>query len=748
MGAVFSVYEESLRRTLAMKVALPRGKRGDPGEPRPVDPVSLGRFLEEAQITAQLDHPGIVPIYELSVNDGGQVFFTMKLVRGENLAVIFKKAAAGKEGWDQTRVLNVLLRACEALAFAHSRKVIHRDLKPANIMVGRFGETYVMDWGVARVLDGDDRHDLRLRSEEEQEKTRIVSDRRGEAGEEGDSPLVTLDGEVVGTPAYMPPEQAAGQIDRLGPPSDVYGMGAILYELLAGHLPYVEPGVRVSPRSILRWVLDGPPKPLGASHPELAPELIAICEKAMAREMEDRYPSMEELAEDLRAYLEQRVVRAYAAGPVAELKKWVARNRLAAVFTLAGLFVVAGLGFGLAWQQSRSARSLAEERDRVQQANLIITEERDRADAERKRVMRISDGRRLEALTAEMDELWPALPETEATMRAWLERARDLLSRLPQHEQTLAELRSRATAGPHRLDSEMKKFLEHRATDQAVPLGGEFKTEEERAEHIAEIDYWIVEMQQVMDREREFSFGDDLDTAWWHEALYELVMGLRDLAEDDPLGPTARNIEQRLEYAQSTHHASIFDHAEEWDLAIASIADPAQCPWYGGLELEPQLGVVPIGQDPQSGLWEFWHLQTGEKPERTPRGELIYGEESGLVLILIPGGRFLMGAQAEDPEGPQFDADATREEANPDGAPVPMELDPFFLSKHEMTQGQWLRIVGENPSYYGKNLKRPDLRIHTLLYPVESVTWDRATEVLHRRLRMSLPTEAQWEYAC
>ena len=511
-------------------------------------------------------------------------------------------------------------------------------------------------------------------------------------------------------------------------------MGAILYELLAGHMPYVEPGVRVSPRTVLRWVLDGPPRQLGANYPEVAPELVAICEKAMAREMADRYPSMEELAEDLRAYLEQRVVRAYAVGPLAELRKWVARNRLVAAFTLVALIVVAGLGFGLAWQQA--------------QTNRVITQERDRADAERKRVMRISDGRRLEELVAEMDELWPALPETEAAMQGWIGRARDQLTRLPQHEQTLSELRSRAVAGPHRLDSEMRKFLEHKAADQAVALGGEFKTEEERAEHIAELDYWIVEMQKVMDREREFSFGDDLDTAWWHDALYELVMGLRDLAEDDPVGPSVRNIEQRLEYTQSTQRISIFDHAEEWDLALTSIADPDQCPLYDGLELEPQLGLVPIGQDRESGLWEFWHLQTGEKPGRTPRGELIYSEDSGLVFVLIPGGHFLMGAQADDPTRPQYDPGASHDEVNRDGELVPMELSPFFLSKYEMTQGQWLRITGQSPSYYGKNLKRPDLRVHSLLCPVESVTWDTATEVLHKRLRMDLPTEAQWEYAC
>ena len=281
-----------------------------------------------------------------------------------------------------------------------------------------------------------------------------------------------------------------------------------------------------------------------------------------------------------------------------------------------------------------------------------------------------------------------------------------------------------------------------------VFLGGEFKTEAERAEYVAELDYWIAGMQRVMDRERSFSFGADQDTAWWHDALYELVMGLRDLAEENPVGRTIRNIEQRLEYAESTFRISFEEHAEEWDLAIASIADLADCPLYGAFELEPQLGLVPIGRDPTSGLWEFWHIQTGVKPGRTAAGELVFTDDCGLVFVLIPGGEFLMGAQPDDPDAPNYDPQARTEESDQASEPVKIRLDPFFLSKFEMTQGQWLRIASENPSYYDERIKRPDLRQHTLLFPVESIDWDTTTELLQGRLRLRLPTEAQWEYAC
>src|SRR5262249_41075530 len=166
---------------------------------------------------------------------------------------------------------------------------IHGDGKRANIMVGGFGEVYVMDWGLARVLEREDRHDLRLRSEASSVATSIETDRTDQRQSDPDSPLVTVDGDVLGTPAYMPPEQAKGRVAHLGPRSDVYAVGAMLYHLLTGQRPYVAPGVKVSPRTILQWVVDGPPRPVHHLNPRVPAELVAICEKAMAREARDRY---------------------------------------------------------------------------------------------------------------------------------------------------------------------------------------------------------------------------------------------------------------------------------------------------------------------------------------------------------------------------------------------------------------------------------------------------------------------------
>lgn len=347
MGEIRRVWDRDLRRSLAMKVLLDAGNDGTPGATPRSDPRSLSRFLEEAQITAQLDHPGIVPVHELGLDANGRVYFTMALIRGRSLKEIFKLAENGEEGWTRTRVLNALLRVCEAVAYAHQRGVIHRDLKPANVMVGRFGETYVMDWGLARVLGRDDRRDIRLRSEPGASLSSIATV-RSDAADLSDSPLVTMDGDVVGTPAYMPPEQARGETERIGPQADVYAIGAMLYHLLSGRMPYVPPDSRITSRTVLARVLDGPPPPLHTIASDVPAELAAICGKAMERQPQDRYANVVELAEDLRAYLEQRVVHAYETGAWAELRKWVGRNKaLAASAAAAVLALALGLVFSL-----------------------------------------------------------------------------------------------------------------------------------------------------------------------------------------------------------------------------------------------------------------------------------------------------------------------------------------------------------------------------------------------------------------
>ncbi|MCK5941129.1 MAG: serine/threonine protein kinase, partial [Planctomycetes bacterium] len=318
MGLVMCAYDPSLGRDVALK-SLAQSQGASPS------PRRLRRFLHEARVLARLQHPGIVTVHEVGVGTDGTPYFTMPLVEGYDLQRVVASVAAGDPRWPLVRAVGVLARVCEAVAHAHARGVVHRDLKPANVMVGNDGATYVVDWGLARLLDDGD----------EPVATEPVA---------GGPLLRTLDGEVIGTPAYMPPEQARGELDAIGPRSDVYALGAMLYHLLAGAAPFSSGGaVRDSAETVER-VLAGPPRPLREAAPSVPGELVSICERAMARDAGDRYRSAGELADDLRAFLEGRVVSAHETGWWAGLVKWGRRNRLAtAALLLAGGALVFGL---------------------------------------------------------------------------------------------------------------------------------------------------------------------------------------------------------------------------------------------------------------------------------------------------------------------------------------------------------------------------------------------------------------------
>jgi serine/threonine protein kinase len=355
MGIVLRVWDDELKRHLAMKLI-----RGGEGTPDDVvaDASTVGRFLDEAQVTAQLEHPGIVPVHELGLDMQGNLYFTMRLVKGRNLGEVFELVRAGRtEEWNQTRALGVLLRACEALAYAHSKGVIHRDLKPSNIMVGPFGEVYVMDWGLAKVVAVEDRALAVL--EESVDREDIQSERRSASGTPG-SPHLTQGGHALGTPAYMSPEQARGDLAAMGPQSDVYSMGAILYHLLTGQMPYTKRRRDLEAHQVLAKVMQGPPEPIQLAADRTA-ELVAICAKAMARRAEDRYPTVVELANDLRAYLERRVVKAYRSGRLVTLSKWAERNRALAIALVACCALSCAIGVAFMLKRHEALRREAME---------------------------------------------------------------------------------------------------------------------------------------------------------------------------------------------------------------------------------------------------------------------------------------------------------------------------------------------------------------------------------------------------
>ena len=284
LGEVFLALDPELDRQVALKAM-----RGD----HAFDPVSQARFLLEAKVTGRLEHPGIVPVYGLGQYADGRPFYAMRFIEGETLEQAIERFH-GPEGTSREpvdreiafrRLLRSLIDACNAVAYAHSRGVVHRDLKPENIMLGRFGETLVVDWGIAKSFaePGDEAAD---------------GGSVDPLGGSDDSAL-TRPGSAIGTPQYMSPEQAAGEQDRVGPASDVYSLGATLYCLLVGHGPF--PSGRVAdvlPR-VRRGIFPAPRR----LRRSIDPVLEAICLKAMAILPEDRHATPMVLAEGIEAWM-------------------------------------------------------------------------------------------------------------------------------------------------------------------------------------------------------------------------------------------------------------------------------------------------------------------------------------------------------------------------------------------------------------------------------------------------------------
>ncbi len=300
MGEVRRVRDRVLRRVVAMKVLRPELVS---------TPAAVARFVEEARATAALQHPSIVPVFDQGRLADGRVWFTCRAVAGRQLgaliqavhAVSIDRWAATADGWSLRRLVATFHSVCQTVGYAHQRGVIHRDLKPANVVVGPHGDVYVVDWGIAKAVGA-------------------LADPSGEEGtveRSLPSDFHTLLGQITGTPAYMPPEQALGRSDLVDATSDVYALGAVLYELLSGRPPY-----EGTPSAVLAQVRAGPPAPVGrvseASTFGWAPELqggttgllplpevlVAVCERAMRRAPAERFPSASALAEAVQGWLD------------------------------------------------------------------------------------------------------------------------------------------------------------------------------------------------------------------------------------------------------------------------------------------------------------------------------------------------------------------------------------------------------------------------------------------------------------
>ncbi len=318
MGRVLVARDRRLGREVAVKETLVTGGR------------VARRFEREARITARLQHPAIVGIHEAGTWPSGEAFYAMRLVSGRSLD---QAVAAAPTYAARLALLPSVLAVADAMAYAHGQRVIHRDLKPRNVVVGEFGETVVIDWGLAKELGHEEPLDATWPDGPGAAPAAAGSSSQGSTGGE------TVAGEVLGTPAYMPPEQANGvAVDER---ADVYAIGAILYHVLTGQPPYQAD----STAELLAAVFAGPPPAVSSRAPEAAGELIAIVERAMARDPAARYATARALAEDLRRFQNGQLVGAHRYSLRQLVRRWLRRHRtgLAALATAAAVAVVIGV---------------------------------------------------------------------------------------------------------------------------------------------------------------------------------------------------------------------------------------------------------------------------------------------------------------------------------------------------------------------------------------------------------------------
>ena len=735
MGQIWEAEQVSLKRRVALKLVLPER----------VDESSLTLFSREARAGGRLQHTNIVATYAHGENDG-QAWIAQELIEGSCTLKDFLDdlRAQDRVPDDYYRsVAELVAKLADALGAAHQAGVIHRDIKPQNILIAADDEPKLTDFGLARITD---------------------------------ETALSRTGDFAGTYFYMSPEQVTAKRMGIDHSTDIFSLGVVLYEMLTLRRPFEGDTAHQICEKIVTW---DPPDPRRVRS-QCPRELAVICGKALEKARRDRYANMQAFAADLRRHTANEPILARPPGRLVKAKKYVQRNPYKALaggvasvafLLISGLLVLfdakrkeSDANAQEAQRQEAIAKDNAEEateQTRIAATNLREAERQ--ADIARKRaedILSLSAFQRLEDLTDEAEALWPPHPEHLQAYVDWLAGAEKLVAGLlpgpagddvghlarltalrkkalprseadverDRHEHPRRSELSEARAQFQALEGRMEGMLRSDALDEVDTLGEELDAQSERIE----------ELQSEVERPWRWRFADENDR-WWHNQLEKLAAAIEAFsdAKQGLVGGVSAEwgwgIQRRHDFAATLEERTLSgsEVTDKWHAARERVAANDD---YRGLELVPQLGLVPLGPDPESGLEEFGHPLTGDVPERDAQEKLVLTETMGLVFVLLPGGEFSMGAQKSDPQGRNYDPQA----ASNEGPVHQVTLTPFFLSKYEMTQGQWLRLTADNPSGY----QPPS---PSLLHPVEQIDWNSSMETC-KRLGLTLPTEAQWEY--
>lgn len=697
MGVVYLARQESLSRRVALKVIRPD---------RVYYPQEVARFRREVEAIARLRHPGIVSV--IAVGQDRQIpYFAMEWLEGATLFELLRcfegRRVTELEGADLWRAVTRL--ADEAAQFSGEQ--------PESTPITQLPDLFQGSWcdvslRIARQLadvlqhahgQGIVHRDIKPSNIWITPSGRVVLIDFGLA-RSADASRLTNTGARMGSLLYMSPEQISGMdVDER---TDIYSLGVTLYETLACRSPFESESSEIAARRII----DGDAPKLRTWNPSITRDAQTVCMKAMTRDAGGRYAGAASLSRDLENLLGRRPIVARPPGWIVRTRRWTQRHPARTV----GLLLLASLVFFATFTAVRERRAL-------------------------RRVQLLADAHWIEQLTSQARSFWPMSPAKIEPIDSWLDEVaqvrerhtihrRELLAlrriALPYTEQDAARDRApiEATIAGLRDELELVLALVDAAENPAEAM--EFNRVE-----IADLQSLIADLRSK-DTRRTWRFAER-SAEWRHERLTRLVeTEYRDLLELEA------NVRRHRADTAAVHQESLVECRDDWQRAITDIA---RLEVYGGLRIEPQMSLRPLRRNPQSGLWEFLHVLSGDEPRLAPSeadpGRLAVDASSGIVLVLLPGGEARTGLRDHEADSEV----SARPDPSTERPLHTVHLAPFFLSKYEMTVAQYQRLqgtlaTGQEPSAHPFTEDRNEFR------SVLERTW------------LDFPTEAQWEYAC